>query len=206
MGPGGEAGASTDYSPVSYNDSYLDELARGPLTSIPHYSFTYVTISSSIPAMRWRSVDASTNGFAVESFIDELTHAAGRDALAFRREHFADARYRALIDRLVSLSGWEAAGKENGWGIAVTECFGSIVSHVVNVSQRTDGKIKIDKVTALMDCGWYVNPDIIRAQVEGAIVMGLGAAIKHETHFKDGKAVENNFNSYKMPAYPKTSF
>ena len=199
MGPGGEAGAGTDYSPVSYNDGCLDGLAKGYLTSFPHYSFAYVTISSSIPAMWWRSVDASTNGFAVESFIDELANAAGKDALAFRREHFADARYRALIDRLSSLSGWRAAGKEKGWGVAVTECFGSIVGHIVKVSHKTDGKIKIDKVTALMDCGWYVNPDIIRAQVEGAIVMGLGAAIKHETHFKDGRAVENNFHTYKMP-------
>jgi isoquinoline 1-oxidoreductase beta subunit len=59
--------------------------------------------------------------------------------------------------------------------------------------------VKIDKVWAVMDCGWYVNPDIIRAQVEGSIIMGLGAAIKHATHFTDGKAVEKNFDSYKMP-------
>ncbi|GGA96061.1 xanthine dehydrogenase family protein molybdopterin-binding subunit [Puia dinghuensis] len=199
MGPGGEGGAHADYSPVSYNSGYLDGLARSYLTSIPHYSFADVSISSSIPAMWWRSVDASTNGFAVESFVDELANAAGKDALAFRREHFADARYQALIDRLGTLSGWKADGKEKGWGLAVTECFGSIVGHVVKVSHRPDRKIKIDKITALIDCGWYVNPDIIRAQVEGAIVMGLGAAIKHETHFKDGKAVENNFHTYKMP-------
>src|SRR5258708_35511555 len=60
-------------------------------------------------------------------------------------------------------------------------------------------KIKIDKVIALMDCGWYVNPDIIRAQVEGSIVMGLGAAISHESLFKDGKAVHKKFNTYKIP-------
>jgi len=205
MGPGGEAGAGTDYSPISYNEGYLDGLAKGYLTSFPHYSFAYVTIPSPIPAMWWRSVDASTSGFAVESFIDELAHAAGKDALAFRREHFADARYRALIDRLGAVSGWKNTGnegkdaKKKGWGIAITECFGSIVGQVVSVSRKPDGKIRIDKVTALMDCGWYVNPDIIRAQVEGAIVMGLGAAIKHETNFKDGKAVENNFHTYKMP-------
>ena len=194
---GGEQGAG--YSPVSYNTGYMDGLARGYLSSIPHYSFADVTISSPIPAMWWRSVDASTNGFAVESFIDELAHAAGKDPLAFRREHFADTRYRALIDRLGSLSGWKTADKTKGWGVAVTECFGSIVGHVVKVSRKPDGKIKIDKVTALIDCGWYVNPDIIRAQLEGSIVMGLGAAIKHETHFKDGKAVENNFHTYNMP-------
>lgn len=213
MGPGTEQGAG--YSPVSYNDGYMDGLARAYLSSIPHYSFADVTIASPIPTMWWRSVDASTNGFALESFIDELAHAAGKDPLAFRREHFADPRYRALIDTLASLSGWKAAtsattahsgastphsaAASKGWGIAITECFGSIVGHVVKISRKPDGKIKIDKVTALIDCGWYVNPDIIRAQVEGAIVMGLGAAIKHETHFKDGKAVENNFHTYRMP-------
>jgi isoquinoline 1-oxidoreductase beta subunit len=70
---------------------------------------------------------------------------------------------------------------------------------VVKVSRRRDKKIKIDKVTALIDCGWYVNPNIIRAQMEGSIVMAMGAAMTHETHFKDGKAVEKNFNTYKMP-------
>ena len=69
----------------------------------------------------------------------------------------------------------------------------------MKVSKKPDGKIKIDKVFAVMDCGWYVNPDIIRAQVEGSIVMAIGAATKHETHFADGKAVEKNFDTYKMP-------
>lgn len=197
MGAGSESGAGA--SPVSYNSGYMDGLARSYLKSIPHYSFAEVSISSSIPAMWWRSVDASTNGFAVESFIDELAHAAGKDPLDFRRNHVADARYRALIDRLGSLSGWRGGGHGKGWGMAVTESFGSIVGHVVKVSRKPDGKIKIDKVIALMDCGWYVNPDIIRAQAEGAIVMGLGAAIKHATHFKDGIAVENNFHTYRMP-------
>ena len=83
--------------------------------------------------------------------------------------------------------------------MAITECFKSIVGEVVKVSKKTDGKIKIDKVWAVMDCGWYVNPDIIRAQVEGSIVMAYGAAAVHEIHFADGKAVETNFHQYKMP-------
>jgi isoquinoline 1-oxidoreductase beta subunit len=73
------------------------------------------------------------------------------------------------------------------------------VGEAVKVSKKPDGKVKIDKVVAVMDCGWYVNPDTVSQQVEGAIVMALGAAIKHETHFQDGKAVERNFDAYKMP-------
>jgi isoquinoline 1-oxidoreductase beta subunit len=74
-----------------------------------------------------------------------------------------------------------------------------MVGQIVKVSRREDKKIKIDKVFVVIDCGWYVNPDIIRAQMEGSVVMALGAAVSHSTHFKEGRAVEKNFNTYPMP-------
>ena len=183
----------------AYNSSTTEGLCKPWFDAIPNYHFSDIPTESPIPVMWWRSVYASTNGFAYESFIDELAHAAGKDPMEYRKRHLDDDRYRALIDRLKEISGWDGRGKNEGWGVAITECFSSIVGEVVRVSRHPDGKVKVDKVVALMDCGWYVNPDIIRAQVEGAIVMGLGAAIKHETHFKDGKAVENNFHTYRMP-------
>jgi isoquinoline 1-oxidoreductase beta subunit len=183
----------------TYNGDTLDGLLKPYFDAIPNYSFADIPTRSPIPVMWWRSVYASTNGFAYESFIDELAHAADKDPLEFRRQHLGDDRYQALIDRLIELTGWKTRGKNEGWGVAITECFSSIVGEVVKVSKQPDGKIKIDKIIALMDCGWYVNPDIIRAQVEGSIIMALGAAIKHDTHFKDGIAVEKNFDSYKMP-------
>jgi isoquinoline 1-oxidoreductase beta subunit len=149
--------------------------------------------------MWWRSVYSSTNGFAYESFIDELAIKAGKDPLEFRMNHFSNERYRWLAEKLRDVSGWASKKKYEGYGVAITECFKSIVGEVVKVSKKTDGKIKIDKVWAVMDCGWYVNPDIIRAQVEGSIVMAYGAAAVHEIHFADGKAVETNFHQYKMP-------
>jgi isoquinoline 1-oxidoreductase beta subunit len=117
----------------------------------------------------------------------------------FRRSHISEARYQELINKLEEVSGWKERGKNNGYGVAITECFSSIVGEVVKVSKKPDGKVKIDKVWAVMDCGWYVNPDIIRAQVEGSIIMALGAATHHATHFAEGKAVEKNFDTYKMP-------
>jgi isoquinoline 1-oxidoreductase beta subunit len=153
--------------------------------------------------MWWRSVYSSTNGFAFESFIDEMAIKAEKDPLDFRRQHLGE-RYQLLIDKLQEVSGWKARGKNSGFGVAITECFSSIVGEVVKVSKNAEGKVKIDKVWAVMDCGWYVNPDIIKAQVEGSIIMALGAATKHETTFKDGKAVEKNFNSYKMPRISDT--
>ncbi|MFM7487789.1 MAG: xanthine dehydrogenase family protein molybdopterin-binding subunit, partial [Cytophagales bacterium] len=183
---------------LSYNDSVTEGFLETYLRSLPHYSFSDVPLDSPVPVMWWRSVYSSTNAFAFESFIDELAAAAGKDPIDFRRQHFSDGRYHELANKLIEVSGWKNRGKNTGYGVAITECFSSIVGEVVKVSRQAEGKIKIDKVWAVMDCGWYVNPDTIRAQVEGSIVMALGAATKHATHFADGKAVEKNFDSYKM--------
>ncbi|MEJ7643889.1 MAG: xanthine dehydrogenase family protein molybdopterin-binding subunit [Chryseolinea sp.] len=177
----------------------MDGFAPTYLKSIPNYSFGFSPTKSSVPVMWWRSVYASTNAFANESFVDELAHAAGKDPLAFRRNHLREPRFQALIDRLESISNWKARLANSGWGVAITECFGTIAAHIVNVSIDGSKKLTINKVFAVMDCGWYVNPGIIRAQVEGSIVMAIGASVKHEIHFKDGRAVEQNFDTYKMP-------
>lgn len=185
--------------PVTYNTGQVAGLLSDYYKSIPHFSFAGVLIKSSIPTMWWRAPGANIDAFAGESFIDELAHLAKQDPLEFRKAHLSWDRYHALVDKLAEISHWKSRGKNEGWGVAITECFGSIVGQVVKVSRGQDKKVKIDKVYALMDCGWYVNPDTIRAQVEGSIVMGLGAAITHATHFKDGQAVEKNFNTYQMP-------
>jgi isoquinoline 1-oxidoreductase beta subunit len=183
----------------SYNDNITEGLLEPYLNNIPNYSFGDFPLETPIPVMWWRSVYSSTNGFAFESFIDELAAVAGKDPLDFRRSMIWNSRYQDLITKLEEVTGWKSKGKNDGYGVAITECFSSIVGEVVKVSKKADGKIKIDKVWAVMDCGWYVNPDIIKAQVEGSIVMALGAATKHATLFEDGKAVQKNFDSYKMP-------
>ncbi len=184
---------------TAFNDSTIEGFLETYFESIPNYSFGDVPTESPIPVMWWRSVYSSTNRFAYESFLDELAHLAGKDPLEFRMNHFSNERYRWLAEKLRDVSGWGTKGKNEGYGVAITECFKSIVGEVVKVSKKADGKIKIDKVWAVMDCGWYVNPDIIRAQVEGSIVMAYGAAAVHEIHFADGKAVETNFHQYKIP-------
>ncbi|HET6544260.1 MAG TPA: molybdopterin cofactor-binding domain-containing protein, partial [Chryseolinea sp.] len=193
-------GASKD----SYNGSTTEGFLESYFDSIPHFSFSDLPLDSPIPVMWWRSVYSSTNGFAYESFMDELATAAEKDPLEFRRQHLGEERYQLLINKLEEVSGWKSRKKNEGFGVAITECFSSIVGEVVKVSKKPDGKVKIDKVWAVMDCGWYVNPDIIRAQVEGSIIMALGAATKHATHFKDGKAVEKNFDTYKMVRITET--
>jgi isoquinoline 1-oxidoreductase beta subunit len=184
---------------TSYNDSVTEGFLETYLNSLPHYSFSDVPLDSPVPVMWWRSVYSSTNGFAFESFMDELAVQSGKDPLDFRRQHLWDGRVHELINKLEEVSKWKSRKKNEGYGVAITECFSTLVGEVVKVSKGSDGKVKIDKVWAVMDCGWYVNPDIIKAQIEGSIIMALGAATHHATTFKDGKAVEQNFNTYKMP-------
>ena len=187
----------------NFNSSTTEGFLETYFESIPNYSFADIPTEAVIPVMWWRSVYSSTNGFAFESFIDELAHEAGKDPLDFRRSHVGE-RYQALIDKLEEKTGWKTRGKNEGWGVAITECFKTIVGEAVKVSRKADGKVTIDKVVAVMDCGWYVNPDIVQAQIEGSIVMALGAAAIHETHFEDGKAVEKNFDTYRMPKISDT--
>ena len=183
---------------TNFNGSTVEGLPEPYFESIQNYSFLDTPTDAPIPVMWWRSVYSSTNGFAFESFIDEMAHEAGKDPLDFRKEHLGNERHQAVIAMLEEKTGWKSRKKGDGWGVAITECFKSIVGEAVKVSKKADGKISIDKVVAVMDCGWYVNPDIIKAQIEGSITMALGAAITHETHFADGKAVEKNFDTYRM--------
>ncbi|HTI08815.1 MAG TPA: xanthine dehydrogenase family protein molybdopterin-binding subunit [Puia sp.] len=167
--------------------------------SIKHISFADVPFETPIPNVWWRSVYASTNGFAYESFINEMAHLAGEDPLSFRRLYLQDDRCQKLIDKMEEVSGWKTKKKGDGFGVAITECFGTTVGQIVRVSRPAGGKVSIDKVWAVVDCGWYVNPDIIHAQVEGSILMALGAATIHQITFKDGLVEQRNFYDYLMP-------
>ena len=179
------------------NRSATEGLLKPYLENIKNISIVDIPFETPIPTMWWRSVYASTNGFAYESFIDELAVESGKDPITFRRTYLQDERSRKLLDKLEAVSGWKNKGK--GYGVAITECFASTVGQIVKVSKNASGQLQIDQVWAVIDCGWYVNPDIIKAQVEGSIVMALGAATIHEITFKEGKTVQNNFNNYKMP-------
>lgn len=179
------------------NRSSTEGFLKPYLDNIKNLSIVDIPFETPIPTMWWRSVYASTNGFAYESFMDELAVESGNDPIAFRRTYLKDERSRNLLDKLEEVSGWK--NKSKGYGVAITECFGSTVGQIVKVSKNIENQLQIDQVWAVIDCGWYVNPDIIKAQVEGSIVMALGAATIHEITFKEGKTVQNNFNNYKMP-------
>ena len=148
----------------------------------------------------WRSVLNSQHGFFKESFIDEMAHAAGKDPFEFRRGLIGGhPRFKAVLERAANMSGWGApllAGE--GRGIAITECFGSIVAEVAHVAVTPSGTLKVKHVFAAVDCGQLVNPDTAAAQVEGGICFGLSAALVGAITIDKGRVVESNFWDHEM--------
>ena len=152
-----------------------------------------------VPVLWWRSVGSSHTGFATECFLDELAQAGGRDPLELRRELLAHhPRHRTVLDLAAAKAGWgETLPAGRGRGIAVHESFHSFVAQVVEVTVAANGRLHVDRVVAAVDCGIAVTPDVIRAQVEGAIAFGLSAALFGEITLKDGAAEQSNFHDYR---------
>lgn len=173
---------------------------------IPNRSHSHVHISTGIPVLWWRSVYSSTNAFGHESFIDELAHAAGKDPMDYRLSMLKkDQRRTAVLKKLEEVSGYRnmRLSTSQNIGIAIAHSFGSTCAHAVVVSKNGQG-IKIDKVFSVMDCGQYINPNTVRAQTEGNVIMGITAAIKPAITFKDGICEQTNFHNYPVMRYNET--
>ena len=182
-------------------DSTSVEGAANIAYAIPNIAVDLATAKSVVPVLWWRVVGSSHTTFAVESFIDEVAHAAGADPFAFRRkllEH--EPRMQRVLELAAEKAGWSAAPmpKGKGRGIAVCEAFNSFVAQVAEVSVDDAGRIKVDRVVCAVDCGTAVNPDIIKAQMEGGIGFGLGAALFGAITLKDGRVEQSNFNDYRV--------
>ena len=149
----------------------------------------------------WRSVAHTQHGFWIESFIDELAHAAGRDPFDYRRDLLpAGSRHRRVLEIAAEKAGWGTPLPSGaGRGIALVESFGTVVAHVVEASPGRRGAPTVHRVTAAVDCGDVCHPDTATAQVEGAIVMGLSAAIAEEITIEGGAVVQKNFPDYPTP-------
>jgi isoquinoline 1-oxidoreductase beta subunit len=178
-----------------------------------NYRLEYLPAKSGVPRAWWRSVEASSIGFVMESYMDELAHAAGMDPLEFRLKHLGEARKVAHavdkneatldVDRLRNVL--QVAAQTSGWGtplspgqgrgIACHYSFHSYVSNVAEVSV-VKGQLKLHRIVSVVDIGTAVNPDGVRAQVESAIVYGLTAALKSQITIKNGGAAEANFNKF----------
>jgi len=180
------------------DDTSVEGAADSPyLAAIPAHRVDLHSPKSPIPVLWWRSVGHSHTGFVVESFIDELAHAAKQDPLKYRHALLpADARERRALDLAAEKFGWgKTLPKGHGAGIAVHASFGSYVAHIAEVSVEGKG-IKVHRVVCAIDCGPVVNPLTIEAQMQSAIAYGLSAALHSEITFKDGKVEQSNFHNY----------
>ncbi len=154
-----------------------------------------------VPTLWWRSVGHTHTAYAVECFIDELLQAAGQDPLRGRLALMGDRHPRAaaVLRAVGEMADWKGpiAGDGRARGVAVVESFSSFVAQIAEVSLGPDGEPKVHKVWCAVDCGIAVNPDIIRAQMEGGIGFGLGHALYGELTLDQGRPVQTNFDSYR---------
>jgi isoquinoline 1-oxidoreductase beta subunit len=157
------------------------------------------TTKSAVPVLWWRSVGSTHTAYSTETFIDELAHAAGKDPVAFRRAMLAKhPRHLGVLNLAAEKAGWGkplSAGRARG--VAVHESFKSYVAQVVEVTMLKEGGFKVDRVVCAVDCGVAVNPDVIRAQMEGGIGFALSAALHGAITMKGGRVEQSNFHDYR---------
>jgi isoquinoline 1-oxidoreductase beta subunit len=167
---------------------------------IPNLRVDYIMHNPGIPVGFWRSVGSSQNAFVTEGFIDELAHAGKHDPFEFRRRLLAGSpRHKAVLELAAEKAGWGSPlPKGVGRGIAVAESFGTYVAEVAEVSVGRTGRVKVHRVVCAVDCGTAVNPDTVRAQMEGGIVYGLSAALWDAITIKNGQVEQTNFPAYPM--------
>lgn len=166
--------------------------------TIPNLLIDHAMRNPHVPPGFWRGVNLNQNAIYLECFIDELAHAAGKDPLDFRRALMKDhPKHLAVLNAAAEKAGWGNKPPEGVHrGICQTMGFGSYVAAVAEVSVGADGKLKIHRIVAATDPGHAVNPAQIERQVEGSFVYGLSAALFGECTVKDGRMVEQNFDSY----------
>jgi isoquinoline 1-oxidoreductase subunit beta len=181
-------------------DSTSVEGAADILYGIPNLQVDLHTAKNEVPVQWWRSVGHSHTGFSVEAFLDEVAHAGGKDPYELRRALLAgQPRMLAVLDLAAQKANWGGAlpaGRARG--IATHFSFDSYVAQVAEVSVEKDGTVHVHRVVATVDCGQTVNPDTVKAQLEGGIIFGLTAALKTEITLDKGRVQQRNFNDYPM--------
>jgi len=194
------------------SEMYADDFPAGRVANL---RYEYTLVASDVPVGAWRSTLHSSNAFAVQSFVDELAHATGRDPLDFRlalleppqvrqyRGHggpeFDTGRLAGVLRLAAERSGWGTPTPQGrARGIAAHFTFGSYAAHVAEVSAGAGGGIQVHRIVCAVDCGLVVNRLGAEAQVEGGIMDGLGAALHGEITVKHGRAEQQNFDRYRL--------
>lgn len=186
---------------MEYSASLPNILATEGLATmtydIPNVRVDYSQIRVNVPVTFWRSVGHSVNAFATEGLMDEMAHAAGKDGFEFRRGLLStDPRKLMVLEAAAELGQW-GAPLDEGWGrgIAAHTSFGTYCALVVEAGV-VDGKIKVRKVAAALDCGIVLNPDQVEAQIDSSIIFGLSAAISQRIDIVEGRVQQGNYHDY----------
>jgi isoquinoline 1-oxidoreductase subunit beta len=193
-------GRPTSWTSHFTGAGFLDSSAAKPIYVVGEQKIHVADAPVHLRTGSWRSVAYSYQGFFVESFVDELAHAAGRDPLEYRLALLRDKpRHQAVLKRAAAMAGWGSAlPAGHARGLAIVECFGTRVVEIAEVSVGADGGIRVHRVDAAVDCGLVVNPSQALAQVQGGIVFGLSAALYQEITVRNGAVVQSNFSDYDM--------
>jgi isoquinoline 1-oxidoreductase subunit beta len=192
------------WAPPSFEDGLDADAVDGAVDfpyDTPNLHVEYVHAEPpGVPTCFWRSVGPGHNIFVVESFVDELAHAAGQDPVAFRRAHLEkEPRLLACLNLAAEKAGWGGALPARvGRGVACQSVFGSYVAAIAEAEVDNNGEIAIRRVTAAVDCGTIVNPDGVEAQIQGGLIFGLTAALYNEITIAKGRVQQSNFNNYRM--------
>lgn len=187
-----------------------DQTSREGADDMPyqvgHVAVEYKLIDKGLPVGFWRSVGHSYTGFVVESFVDELAHAARVDPLIFRRHLLAEhPRHRGVLDLVAEKAGWNSPAPQGVFrGIAQHKSFGSFVAQIAEVSIDDEGAVKIHRIVCTIDCGRVVHPDLVAAQVESAILFGLSAALYGKITVSNGIIDQSNFHDYQVVRFNET--
>ncbi|MGH8624196.1 MAG: molybdopterin cofactor-binding domain-containing protein [Gammaproteobacteria bacterium] len=176
--------------------------------AIPNMRVDLSSPKIGVPVQWWRSVGSTHTAFSTETFMDEIAVAAGKDPVEFRRALLAKhPRHLGVLDLVAEKAGWGTPlPKGKARGVAVHESFQTFVAQIAEVSLKPDGSFRVDRVVCAVDCGVAVNPDVIRAQMEGGIGFGLAAALDGAITLKDGRVEQSNFHDYlvlRMHEMPK---
>jgi CO/xanthine dehydrogenase Mo-binding subunit len=152
----------------------------------------------------WRAPSVNTNTFARESQMDVLAAKAGVDPLEFRLRHLSDARMRRVLEAAAKQFAWKPGKAPSGRGVGIacgiySNAYAATMAEVT-VDPKT-GHVQVKRVVSAVDVGLVVNPDGLRQQMEGCIVMGLGYTLTEEVHFKDGEVLDRNFDAYQIPRF-----
>ncbi|WP_421856146.1 molybdopterin cofactor-binding domain-containing protein [Oricola sp.] len=179
-------------------DHNMTEGAHDTTYGFPVMNMNQSYFETKVPVLWWRSVGHTHTAYVMETMMDRLAKEAGKDPVAYRLEMLKDDPRKANVLRLAAeKAGWEKPAAEGRFrGVAAHKSFGTYVAQVAEISVRDDGTVKVEKVTCAVDCGVAVNPDNVRAQMEGALGYGLGAILRNEVTMTDGVVDQTNFDTY----------